>query len=171
MSRETGWSADRRLWAEVEANVGQLGWRRVPFAATSAFSVPARSGVYMICASPAVSLGVADAGRPGLYTALYVGKGDLRARFGRHTGTRPKAAIREYTRTFSGRLDFWYVPIAGAAQVDATEAALIRALRPPCNDQYPRLRVCLGPAVALGQPNLADAGGAGFLSGEGRMTT
>ncbi len=157
MNKGTGWTVDGRLWEQVEEKAGRLNWRRVPFAATSAFDVPVASGIYMICASPpATSLGATAPGRPALYTALYVGKGNLRARFRRHTG-RPKESIRAYTRTFSGRLDFWYASIDCASMVDATEAALIHALCPPCNDQYPRLRLRLGAAVALGRPRLAGA--------------
>ena len=158
MTIETGWAADRKLWDDVEAEVGQLSWRRVPFAATSAFDVPVKSGVYMICASPpAEGFRGVEKGSPSLYTALYVGKGDLRTRFTRHTGAKPKRAIKRYTRTFSGRMDFWYVPIESPSQVDAAEAALIHALRPACNDQYPRLRMRLGGAVAVGQSTLVGA--------------
>ena len=158
MTIETGWTADRKLWDAVDAEVGQLSWRSVPFAATSAFAVPVKSGVYMICTSPpAEGFTAVEKGGPGLYTALYVGKGDLRARFTRHTGTQPKRAIKRYTRTYSGSLDFWYVSIESPSQVGAAEAALIHALRPPCNDQYPRLRMRLGGAVAVGQSTLVDA--------------
>ena len=168
MTIDRGWTANRELWGDVEAEVGQLRWRRVPFAATSSFAVPVKAGVYMICASPPVEGLEADEQRsPHLYTALYVGKGKLRARFARHTGARPKEAIRRYTRTFSGHLDFWYAPIETPTRVDAAEAALIHALRPPCNDQFPRLRMRLGAAVAIGQSNSAGPAEAGRLQTTG----
>ena len=159
MSSESGWTADCILWDAVTAEVGGLRWRRVPFAATGAFGVPAKLGVYMICASPPSSgLDAPEEGSTCLYTALYVGKGNLRARFMRHTGASAKGAIKRYTRTFSGRLDFWFMPIEGSTKVGAAEAALIHALRPPCNDQYPRIRMKLGGAHPIvGPSGLAGA--------------
>ncbi len=158
---ETGWTRDVDLWRDVKAAVGSLRWTQVPFAATSAAHVQKGPGVYLICASPPWrSADGASAASPALYTALYVGKGNVRSRFRRHTSESAKEQIRKYTRAFAGYLDFWFAPVAEAARMDAAEAALIHALRPPCNDQYPRLRgvrLRLGPPQALG-PALAAPG-------------
>ena len=144
-----GWSAEKRLWQELDRLGGHLQWRRVRFEIDREELIPHQStGVYLICVHPP-STAVCKI-RP--YTIIYAGqvrsaRRGLRRRFLEHFN-HPKPRLRPFLKCFQSQIDFWYAATVGSQRINRLEAILIDAFNPPCNaksaPEAPALRAYLG---------------------------
>lgn len=123
---QRGWSLNTTVWQEGWTRLGSLTWRQQPLNLDVKNRVPAKSGVYAICAHAAITP-VAAGLLTRLYNAIYVGKAtNLRNRFDNHC--RGYGDVRPARLVFR-KLDFWY------AETDelALEQLLLDTLGPPAN--------------------------------------
>jgi hypothetical protein len=112
-------------------------WQSVPFEKASAAAVPAdEHGLYSFILCPGV------ASHPRNYFVLYVGKADnmtLRARFRsyfRDMKRVKRPALAFVLTKYFGHLEFCFVPVSQASDIDPGEESLLSALIPPFNTQF-----------------------------------
>lgn len=125
-----GWSLDNTTWVRLRKRFGNRHWRRVPFGALHANTVPEAAGVYALC-TPGL---LGEAGLLGeLYNTVYVGRAaDLRRRFLEHSRY-PGLEISRAIRCFAS-LDYWYAT-ANLDEIDDFESDLISCLGPSANQR------------------------------------
>lgn len=113
-------------------------WRSVPFAQSSSPRVPANEhGLYTFVLCPSV------ADHPKNHLVLYVGKAEkmtLRGRFKSYFAEMRKVKrshICYALNKYSGHLEFCFVPVSNRTEIGNGEDALLCALLPPYNDEFP----------------------------------
>ena len=129
----------KKRWAEFQPPVGIVwNWTSVPFDATAANRVPNdQHGLYTFILSPMV------ASHPKNYFVLYVGKADkttLRQRFHHYFQEKKKvkrAHICYALNKYEGNLEFCYTTVANQNDIEPGEDALLVALMPPFNEDFP----------------------------------
>jgi len=148
---EYGWSLERIDWDEVPTTVSDAAsWRAVQLTPRDAVTVPATSGVYVVCSGvpgkkPRVPPGIRNVFEM-FYTAVYVGRtDDLRRRFEEHC-SRPKPEISKSRECFGENLDFWFIRLDPGDIADV-EGRLIKCLGPSANRIAGTIRVQIRPAV------------------------
>jgi hypothetical protein len=128
-----------RRWTEFRPPVGiTWNWNAVPFDRKSASQVPDNEhGLYTFILCPNV------ASHPKNHFVLYVGKADkttLRQRFQNYFQEKNKVKrphICHALNKYDGHLEFCFTTVASQADIQAGEDALLIALMPPYNDEFP----------------------------------
>ena len=132
-----GWSLSKDDWHMLPNTlVKGDSWRSVQFNIADKNSVPACSGIYIICTLPPERRrgGVSS---PNdlfglLYMAIYVGQSEnLKQRFHQHC-TDPKAEIQDSRECYEDSMEFWFTRV-DVDQLDVIESQLIGCLGPPAN--------------------------------------
>lgn len=129
----------KRRWIEFAPPAGiAWNWISVPFESTSAQAVPNNEhGLYTFVLCPKV------AAHPKHQVILYVGKADkttLRQRFQHYIQEMKKVKRSHicYALTkYESYLEFCYTVVTDQNDIDPGEDALLVALMPPFNEQFP----------------------------------
>lgn len=129
----------RSRWEEFSPPAGiAWRWKSVPFTKSSAKYIPDRKhGLYTFVLCPKV------AAHPKNHFVLYVGKADrtsLRQRFQQYLQEMKKlkrAQICYALNKYDGYLEFCFTTVRQQGDIAPGEDALISALWPPLNHQYP----------------------------------
>lgn len=125
-----------RQWAAYNFQ-GFFNWQIYPFQQNQKKNIPMQPGIYSFVIKPGII------SYPDCLYLMYIGKAEygLRHRFNRYfrelddPAGRPK--IVRLLNRYQGYLHFCYSIIEEKEQIAETEKALIGALLPPCNDQFP----------------------------------
>lgn len=128
-----GWPLDRASWAIVVELCSETAWGSRPLGQASRGSIPAESGVYVMCVRPP---GAGSFAEPfmALHDVIYVGRSNnLRTRFAQHLNT-PSPKVRAARATYAESLRFWFLKLPADRIVDA-EHAFIECFGPPANDK------------------------------------
>jgi hypothetical protein len=129
----------KRRWGEFQPPTGiSWNWISVPFDTSAVSSVPNNQhGLYTFVLCPRV------ASHPKNHFILYVGKAQkstLRARF-QHYFQEMKKVKRPHIcialNKYKGHLEFCYTTISNQQDIPLGEDALLVALMPPFNEDYP----------------------------------
>ena len=129
----------RRCWQEFAPPAGiAWNWISVPFSKTSAKAIPNKEhGLYSFILCPNV------AAHPRNHVVLYVGKAEkttLRKRF-QHYLQEMKKVKRSHIcyalNKYESYLEFCYTVVANQNDIEPGEDALLVALMPPFNDEFP----------------------------------
>lgn len=140
-----GWRLEAHKWQKLRHAARDCNWRRVYLERDYVSQVPARSGVYLICAAPD-RIPVTGNIMERLYNAIYVGQAsDLRSRFRQHVrGYRKVVCAMSIFR----RLDFWYSEVP-EADIGGLEQDLLDTLGPTANVKNVKARI--GEPVPAGR--------------------
>ena len=150
MPIDKGWSIDRVDWEALEQALPRtVVWRDVLLTRNDESGVPARPGVYAICARPPnATEQYARTLFQSLMTPLYIGRSEtnIRNRFIAHC-SRPAARLERAKQCYADvALHFWFVEMPANA-VKAAEASLIKCFGPPVNDRAVTITGTLRPPV------------------------
>lgn len=142
-----GWSLERASWERAGQELQLLEWKKVFLDPSQTIVVPEKSGVYLICGRPPISV-ENDPAKPlaVFYNVLYAGQsGSLRARFDTHAKS-TSIDLEMAKRTF-GHLDYWYA-LAAAVDLNRLEGILLDVLGPTANRVNAPLQGRLGKPEA-----------------------
>lgn len=150
MPIDKGWSIDRDDWEALEqALPGAVVWREVLLTRNDETGVPARPGVYAICAQPPnTTEPQVHAMFQRLMTPLYIGRSEtsIKRRFIEHC-SRPAARLERAKQCYADvALHFWFVEMPANA-VKTAEALLIKCFGPPVNERAGTITGTLRPPV------------------------
>jgi hypothetical protein len=128
-----------RRWQEFNPPTGiNWKWKSVPFVESAAAKVPNdEHGIYSFVLCPNI------AKHPKNHFVLYVGKADkmtLRQRFKSYFHEMKKIkrpAICYHLNQYEGYLEFCFTPVTNQQEIEPGEDALLLALLPPCNSDFP----------------------------------
>jgi len=127
-----GWTLTRQHWESFSVAVAShatSAWRRVALEEVNRDSVPARPGIYAICAKVARSH---QGFPPRLDNVVYVGKAAaLKTRFMDHC-RHPAPEMQRAKTCFRFELDFWFIECHAEA-IAELESLLIDCLGPSAN--------------------------------------
>lgn len=150
MPIDKGWSIDRADWEALEqALPGTVAWHEVLLTRNDEAGVPARPGVYAICAQPANA--TEHYARPlfqSLMTPLYIGRSEtnIRSRFIAHCN-KPAPKLERAKQCYADvGLHFWFIEMPANA-VKSAEASLIKCFGPPVNEKAGTITGTFRPPV------------------------
>lgn len=131
-----GWSIERDDWDSLVQALGDSGsWKSVLLTTNDHLMVPARPGVYAICAPPPNAVGLSGTTVfHNLASPLYVGRSEsnMQSRFRNHCKP-DDPELRRAKRCYKTvSLTFWFVELP-VGQVRDAEAWMIRCFGPPVN--------------------------------------
>lgn len=153
----TGWSSTLKDWERLRDSCGKLNWRRIELRGGNHDSVPAKPGVYLICAGLKDKPKDKAFGPKWLFNPLYIGRtGNLKERFKTHCKKSHNRRVEEYKECFTGldfALDFVFAVCADSYYL---EDILIDCFGPSANGKSGekmviRARVNTQAAVKLAQ--------------------
>lgn len=150
MPIDKGWSIDKADWEALEQALPRtVVWRDVLLTRNDESGVPARPGVYAICARPpnATGQGVHNIFQ-NLMTPLYIGRSEssIRRRFVNHC-SRPAPKLATAKQCYANvQLRFWFAEMP-AAEVKTAEALLIKCFGPPVNEKAGTITGTVKPPV------------------------
>lgn len=127
-----GWNIHSAPWERADKEIQKLKWKKVFLDPSQTFVVPEKSGVYLICGRPPVSV-EADPTKPLaiFYNVLYAGQsGSLRTRFATHA--KSTSADLELAKKTFRTLDYWYA-IVENVDLNRVEGLLLDVLGPTAN--------------------------------------
>lgn len=133
---DKGWSIIREDWEALEQAVppGEQ-WNEVLLTLNDQAVVPARPGVYAICAPPPITASLnRGAFFFSLWSPLYIGRSEtsIKGRFVKHCRT-DDPDLQKAKQCFEKvQLKFWFIELPINAVKDA-EARLIKCFGPPVN--------------------------------------
>ena len=150
MPIDKGWSIDSGDWEALEQALPRTSvWREVLLTRNDESGVPARPGVYAICAQPPNA--TVRYARPlfqSLMTPLYIGQSEtnIRSRFVAHC-SKPGPKLERAKQCYAdGALHFWFVEMP-ANTVKNAEALLIKCFGPPVNERAGTITGTFRPPV------------------------
>lgn len=127
------WPLHKDDWDKLPEEIYETDWQSRPLGHASKRSIPAITGVYMMCVRiPQAS----HFARPftEMTTVIYVGKSkNLRNRYENHLNT-PSPKVRAARETYADSLRFWFLGLP-ENRISEIEALLIDCFGPPANDQ------------------------------------
>ena len=145
-----GWSIDQGDWNGLgEALKGTESWRFVLLTPNDREMVPAKPGVYAICAPPPIAVGK---GRSSIFhslgTPIYVGKSEssIQSRFLAHCRASDPQLLRARRCYYRVQLRFWFVELH-VSVIRQAEAWLIRCFGPPVNKRAETITGTIGPPI------------------------
>lgn len=145
-----GWSIDQRDWKGLgEALEGTESWRSVLLTPNDREMVPAKPGVYAICAPPPIAVGkVRSSIFRSLGTPLYIGKSEssIQSRFIAHCHSADPQLQRAKRCYQIAHLKFWFVELQVSLITEA-EAWLIRCFGPPVNKRAETITGAIRPPI------------------------
>ena len=145
-----GWSIERMDWDSLEEALNASGsWKSVLLTTTDQLMVPARPGVYAICAQPPNATGQDQTTMfPSLASPLYVGRSEsnIQTRFLAHCRANDPELRRAKRCYDTVRLRFWFVELPVSDIRDA-ETWLIRCFGPPVNKRSGTITGTLKPPI------------------------
>ena len=150
MPLNRGWSIERIDWEGLEEALSASGsWNSVLLTTTDRLMVPARPGVYAICAQPPNAVGQERTTIfHSLASPLYVGRSEsnIQSRFLAHCRAEDPELRRAKRCYNTVQLTFWFVELPVDAIRDA-EAWLIRCFGPPANKRAGTITGTLRPPI------------------------
>ena len=138
MPIDKGWSINRSDWESLEQALPRsMAWGRVLLTRNDESVVPARPGVYAICAAPPGTMEHdVQSVFQNLAAPLYIGKAasSIRSRFNVHCD-RPSPRLEVAKQCYASvLLHFWFVEMPSEG-VETAEALLIKCFGPPVNEK------------------------------------
>ena len=145
-----GWSIEKVDWEHLEQALRDArSWSSVILTTTDELMVPARPGVYAICAPPPNAVGPDQTTMfHNLASPLYVGRSEsnIRSRFRAHCKA-DDPELRQAKRCYQTvLLTFWFVELPVSIVKDA-EAWMIRCFGPPVNQRAGTITGTLKPPI------------------------
>ena len=145
-----GWPLSRSDWDLLPPDVcSNSHWQSRPLGPASRHSIPAITGVYMLCARPPRA-SLMQRPFADMFHVIYVGRSkNLRNRYADHINT-PSPKVRAARMTYSDSLLFWYLHVE-EHDLAVVETILINCLGPPANDQPgDALPIVAGHTIPIG---------------------
>ena len=140
-----GWTIEKPYWTALKNTLGDKSqWKISRLRETGVSSIPAKPGVYMLCARPLLceETFVVNPESPrtkGLYNALYIGEStNLSARYRKYATMRDdRKRVGKFLKIFSGKIDFcyWVIEKADKAHLREVQNLLILCFGPSVNTQ------------------------------------
>ena len=145
-----GWSIERIDWDRLEESLSSSGaWSSVLLTPNDQLMVPARPGVYAICAQPPIAVAQDQSTLfRNLTSPLYVGRSEsnIQSRFIAHCRANDPELRRAKRCYYTVSLRFWFAELPVSAIRDA-EAWLIRCFGPPVNKRAGTITGTLNPPI------------------------
>ena len=129
-----GWPLQTGSWRRLpEVISNNPAWQSRPLSHASKGSIPATTGVYMMCVCPPMMHQMRNP-FASLINVIYVGQSkNLRTRYQNHLNT-PSAKVRAARSTYADSLRFWFLQLP-ANEIRVAESILIDCFGPPANDK------------------------------------
>ena len=130
-----GWPLSRSDWDSLPETVcTNPHWQSRPLGPASRNTIPATTGVYMLCARPPRASLMQRPLFADFLDVIYVGRSiNLRNRYADHLNT-PSPKVRAARETYSDSLLFWFLHMP-EDHLATVETILINCFGPPANDQ------------------------------------
>lgn len=145
-----GWSIEQGDWEGLEKTLkGSDFWRSVLLTPNEQVMVPARPGVYAICAPPPNAAGPkGDTVFHNLASPLYIGKSEssIKSRFLVHCRANDSQLLRAKRCYYRVQLRFWFVEL-NVSVIREAEAWLIRCFGPPVNKRAETITGTIRPPI------------------------
>jgi len=152
-----GWNIESAPWERAGKEIQKLEWKKAFLDPSQIFVIPEKSGVYLICGRPPLSVET-DLTKPLaiFYNVLYAGQSvSLRARFATHAkSTSPDL---ELTKKTFRNLDYWYA-LVEIVDLNRVEGLLLDVLGPTANRVNAPLQGRLGKPEAPNKERKKELG-------------
>lgn len=145
-----GWSLERGDWKGLEKTLkGTDIWRSVLLTPNDQVMVPARPGVYAICAPPPNAVGPnRNTVFHSLASPIYIGKSEssIKSRFLAHCRANDRQLLKAKRCYYSVQMRFWFVELH-VNVIRQAEAWLIRCFGPPVNKRAETITGSIRPPI------------------------
>lgn len=145
-----GWSIDRNAWASLcEQLDGFDNWHSVSLTPNDRAMVPAKPGVYAICAPPPNAVGPNRSTMfHSLSSPLYIGRSEssIKSRFLAHCRSNDAQLIRAKRCYHRVHMKFWFIELP-IEVIRSAEAWLINCFGPPVNKRAGTITGTIKPPI------------------------